>query len=64
MKVGNKKIKYLYMVTTHDKYELPIAVADSVKELHIMTGIPINTIATSISLGRPYYYKIDVSDEQ
>lgn len=63
MKVGNKKIKYLYVVTTHDEYELPISVADSVKELSVMTGIPVNTIAVSISLGRPYYYKIDVSDE-
>lgn len=64
MRIGNKNIKYLYMVTTHDKYELPIAVADSVKELSMMTGIPSSTISISISLGRPYYYKIDVSDEQ
>lgn len=64
MKVGRKNIKYLYMVTTHDELELPVAVADSIKELSHMTGIPATTIATSISLERPYYYKIDVSDEQ
>lgn len=64
MKIGRKNIKYLYMVTTHDELELPIAVADSIRELSHMTGIPSNTIATSISLERPYYYKIDVSDEE
>ena len=64
MKIGNKTIKYLYVVTTHDEFEIPIAVADSVKELAVMTGIQPKTISISISLGRPYYYKIDVSDEE
>lgn len=63
MRVGSKEIKYLYVVTTQDEYELPIAVGDSVQEVSKMTGIPPKTISTSISLGRPYYYKIDVSDE-
>ena len=64
--MANKKYTLYFKGTNKygHKYELPIAVADSVKELHIMTGIPIRTISTSISLGRPYYYKIDVSDEQ
>lgn len=63
MIIGNKKIDYIYLVTTHDEYELPIAVADSVKELSAMTGILAKTISCSISNNRPYYYKIDVSDE-
>lgn len=63
MKVGNKTIKHLFVATTHDKYELPIAVADSAYELGKMLGRPANSIASAISQGRPYIYKIYVGDE-
>lgn len=64
MKVGNKDIKYLYVATTHDKYEFPIAVADSIYELSILTGLKPNALSQSISQHRPFYYKIDVSMEE
>lgn len=57
------KKKYLYVATTHDKYELPIAVADSTRELAEMLGVKRETISIYISLGRPYYYRVDVSEE-
>lgn len=34
----------LYICITHDKYELPIAVADSVNELSEMLGVKPGTI--------------------
>lgn len=37
--------KYLYIATTRDKYELPIAVADSVTELAEMLGMSPRSIA-------------------
>ena len=33
-----KPSKYIYMMVTDDKYELPILVADSPKELAMMVG--------------------------
>ncbi len=43
------KHKYVYMMVQNDKYELPIAVADSIRELAEMTGKPIVTVASSFS---------------
>ena len=40
MIIDGKKIKYLFIATTKDKYELPIAVADSTKELAEMQPCP------------------------
>lgn len=39
----------LYMAVTADKYELPVAVAESVKELSNMTGYTEALILSSIS---------------
>lgn len=39
----------LYMMTTQDKYELPLAVADSVKELAQMTGYNAQRISEALS---------------
>ena len=58
--VDGKTIKYLYMATTKDKYELPIAVADSVSELANMLGMKSTTVSIYLSLGRPGFYKIKV----
>ena len=37
----------IWLKVTMDKYELPIAVADSAKELAAITGASINTIKSS-----------------
>lgn len=39
----------VYMKVTRDKYELPIAVADSVRELSRMTGATENSIWSNIT---------------
>ena len=46
--VDGKKLKYLYVATTKDRYELPIAVADSVSELAEMLGMKPTTISITI----------------
>lgn len=38
----------VYMAVTTDKYELPIAVADTVKELSELTGTSTNAISSAI----------------
>ena len=60
MKVDGKNLKYLYIATTKDKYELPIAVADSVSELAEMLDMKPTTISIYLSLGRPGFYKVAV----
>ena len=63
MKIEGKKIKYLYMAVTKDKYELPIAVADSVSELAEMVHVKPTTISFYLATGRPGFVKVDVGDE-
>lgn len=58
----------LYMAVTNDVYELPVAVADSPKELAEMLGSDRNTISSTISHakrrgGRSRYIKVVVDDE-
>lgn len=60
LKVDGKELKYLYVATTKDKYELPIAVADSVGELAQMLDMKPTTISIYLSLGRPGFYKVAV----
>ena len=54
------------MATTRDKYELPIAVADSTKELAEMLGMEHKTVSMYMSPcneHRKGFYKINVEDE-
>ena len=44
-----KKQSAVYMMVTQDKYELPLAVADTVAELARLTGQKRNTIASAMS---------------
>ena len=46
-------MKYLYMMVTEDKYELPVIVCDSVKELARKVGVRPDSISACI-----YNYKI------
>ena len=48
----------LYMMLSRDEYELPVAVADSSKELSMMTGYSVNTILSSISHGYKRFCKV------
>lgn len=45
-------MKYIYMLITKDKYELPLAVANTKKELGDMVGVSPVTIANSIARSR------------
>lgn len=53
----------LYMKTTTDKYELPIAVADSPKKLAMMLGQKRSSVATMCSQQRNGYHRIEVEPE-
>lgn len=58
----------IYMCVTHDKYELPVAVADSPKELADMLGVTSNNILSAIyhakvSGRKSIYVRVVVDDE-
>ena len=53
----------LYLRKTTDKYELPIAVADSTKELAKMLGTTAGCVRSSLSKKRPGWYKIEIDTE-
>lgn len=40
--------KYLYLEVTRDKYSLPLHVCDSVKELSVETGVPVENINSTL----------------
>lgn len=56
-------MKYLYMKTTKDKYELPEAVAESVDELAKKIGYTKSSVATQISKHKKGFYKILIDEE-
>ena len=43
--------KYLWLLVTKDKYELPILVADTANELAKMTGTTKNNVVSQINRG-------------
>ena len=59
----------VWLATTDDKYELPIAVADSSSELARMLGIPVGTIFKRMyrykqgKAKRALYHKIEIDME-
>lgn len=66
MIIDGKKIKYLFVATTKDKYELPIAVADSTKELAELLGMEHKTVSMYMCKSNSHrsgFYKICVEDE-
>ena len=52
----------LYMRTTKDRYELPLAVAESAEELGRMTGHSVNTIQSMISHKIRGWYRVVIED--
>ena len=67
-KTGKKK-NYLFLRITQDKYQLPLAVAGSVRELARMIGVSRNTIASAICHSerqhwkKSAYVRVEVDDE-
>lgn len=53
----------LYMCTTLDEYELPIAVAETRNELARMLGRTVNSIQSCFSHKSRGYFEIEVEDE-
>ena len=49
----------LYLKVTEDKYELPIYVARTLKELAAWDGIKVQTARTRLSRGLKGYRKVD-----
>ena len=52
----------LYIKTTRDKFELPVAVADSPKELGRMTGRSAASISSMITHKTPGWHRVEVED--
>lgn len=53
----------LYIKTTMDDLELPVAVAGSAKELAEMTGTTAASVLSSISHKHKGWYRVEVEDE-
>lgn len=59
----------VYIQVTRDKYELPVAVADSPSELARMTGANRNTVNSTLALFRkgkyknPKYREVEIDDD-
>lgn len=52
----------LYLATTHDEYELPVAVAESPSELARIMGTTPASVSSMISHKRPYWYRIEETE--
>lgn len=52
----------VYMKVTADELELPIAIADSAKELAEIIGVHENTVYAGLSRKRKTYVKVEVDD--
>ena len=56
-------MRRLYLKTTRDELELPLAVADSPGELGRITGTKPNIICSSIAHGYKGWCRVEVEDE-
>lgn len=54
----------LYLRTTIDEYELPIAVAESATELARLLGTSQGCVSSSISHKRPGWFRLDFEEEK
>ena len=60
---------FVYLMVSKDKYELPVAVADSVQELSDMVGSSVNTIRSGIChqkagrIKKSRFICVDVEDD-
>ena len=65
--MGKRKI--IYMKVTRDKYRLPVAVADSAKELAWICGVSVDAIYSCISRRKKgewdgSYLRVKVEDDE
>ena len=64
MRKKNKHHKYIWMKVSNDKYELPVAVADTAEELALACGVSANSIYADIwrfekgHFSSSVYYKV------
>lgn len=60
--------KKLYMEVTMDKYSIPLAVADTPRELAKLRGVTNTQVLTGLNKSERYRYprfvKVEVEDEQ
>ena len=60
---------YIWMMVTRDKYELPLAIADTARELAKLTGYHVGSIVTGANgvkngkLKRSYFRKVNIEEE-
>ena len=54
----------VWMKVTKDKYELPVAVADSANELARILNTTANNVSSSLSKGYGTYVKVVIDDEE
>lgn len=60
---------YIYMAVTSDKYELPIAVADTIKELAVMLDKSPNSLSSARSkqskgvINKYKIVKVEIDDD-
>lgn len=60
----------VYMATSHDKYELPICVCDSMRDLALAVGVTFSTVARGVKadeMGRHSHYMrvwIDLDEKE
>lgn len=52
----------IYMKCTTDRLELPIAVADTARELARMMGVSYNSVYSEISRGYGGYHKVVIDE--
>lgn len=62
-KIGGNILEKLYMRVTTDELELPIAVAESPKELADLCGTTKNCVLSSISHERAGWLRIEIEEE-
>lgn len=54
----------IYLATSRDEYELPVAVADTVQELADMVGKPKKSVEQMISHKEGHYYRLEETHEK
>ena len=54
---------HVYLKTTLDKYELPVAVADTARELAEMVGTSQSVVYSSISHNYRGYYMVELEED-
>ncbi len=54
----------IYMYVTRDEFELPIAVADTPRQLALMLGTTENTVKSSISHHHPGWIRIETEETE